>query len=57
MNWVFGGPYLYRADLQPEGYLVRANDDVELVFDLSGNHVGQLVTANDNVRVQFNANN
>ena len=57
MNCAFGGPYLYGADLQQEAYLVRANDNVELVFDLSGNHLGQLVRVNDNVRAQFNANN
>jgi hypothetical protein len=57
LNRAFGGPYLYAVNLKQEGYLVRANDDVSLVFDLAGNHIGELVRATDNIRVQFDANN
>jgi len=56
-NWAFGGPYLYNSNLQQEAYLVRANEDTELMFDLGGNHVGELVRVDDDVRVQFNADN
>jgi hypothetical protein len=52
-NRAFGGPYIYSKDLEKEGYLVRANDQVEVLFDLSGAHIGELVKANDKVRLQF----
>lgn len=57
MNPAFGGPYLYDLKLQTEGYTVRVNDDVELVFDCDGEHCGQFVRANENVRVHFNKAN
>jgi hypothetical protein len=53
MNTAFGGPYMYSTDLQQEGYVVRANDDVDLLFDLSGNHIGELVRVNDGMKLQF----
>jgi hypothetical protein len=55
VNWAFGGPYLYNIDLAQVGYVVKANNDVELLFDLLGNHIGELVKASEKVRVQFNA--
>ncbi len=57
MNRAFGGPYLYSTNLQQEGYVVRADDHVELLFDLSGNRLGELVRADNEVRVQFNSDN
>jgi hypothetical protein len=57
MNRAFGGPYCYSTDLAQEAYIVRANDNIELVFNLLGEHVGQLVRVNEQIKVQFTANN
>ena len=56
-NAAFGGPYLYNHDQRNVGYLVKANEDVELVFELSGDFSGYLVAANEEVRVQFDTSN
>ena len=56
-NSVFGGPYLYNNDLSQVGYLVKAKDLVELVFDSMGNFSGILVHANDQVRCHFDKSN
>lgn len=57
INSAFGGPYLYSDSLQQEGYLVRVNNMIELVFDMQGSHSGQLVTADEQVQVQFDRDN
>jgi hypothetical protein len=54
-NRAFGGPYIYSKNLEKEGYLVRASDEVEILFDIEGAHVGELIKANDQVRLQFGA--
>jgi hypothetical protein len=52
-NQFYGGPYIYNADMEKEGFVVRANDDVSLTFDLSGNYIGFIASAknekNENV--------
>lgn len=53
MNRAFGGPYLYSIKLDQMGYLVRANDLVDLLFDPQGNHIGQLVRVNSQLQAQF----
>jgi hypothetical protein len=57
MNVALGGPYLYTKELRQKGYLVRANSEVELTFDLAGENVGHLVRANETVRLQFDTDN
>lgn len=32
-NKFYGGPYLYNLKLEQEGFIVRANDQVSLIFD------------------------
>jgi hypothetical protein len=49
--------YLYTKELRQKGYLVRANSEVELTFDLAGENVGHLVRANETVRLQFDTDN
>jgi hypothetical protein len=34
-NRFYGGPYLYSVVLEQEGFIVRANDRVSLIFDMS----------------------
>jgi len=57
INSAFGGPYLYTNSLVQDGYIVRVDEMLELVFDISGSHSGQLVTVNEWVQVQFDRNN
>ncbi|PBB98370.1 hypothetical protein [Mesorhizobium sp. WSM3862] len=35
-NRYYGGPFVYDTKLNQEGFLVRANDEVSLIFDMSG---------------------
>ena len=53
LNRAFGGPYLYSLELEQKGYLVRANDLVDLLFDAKGNHIGQLVRTDQQVQAEF----
>ena len=57
LNSTFGGPYLYTNELTNAGYLVKANENVDLIFELSGEFSGFLVSANEQIRVQFDTSN
>lgn len=46
-NTAWDGPYLYDLSNRPEGYVVRANDDVALLFDTSGKLTGSLIAAGE----------
>ncbi len=39
-NKTYGGPFLYSVDMAQEGYLVKANESVVIVFDLKGDQLG-----------------
>jgi len=52
-----GGPFFYNHDLQQEGYLVRANEQVSIVFSLKGEFIGFTVTHVSGIRLVFDSNN
>ena len=56
-NKFYGGPYSYSTDLNQNGFLVRANDNVTLFFDMSArfNEFG-VVTEQGNTNI-FDVNN
>ena len=56
-NSSFSGSYLYNDSLRQIGYLVKANELVELVFESLGDFSGILVHANTQVRCHFNKSN
>ena len=37
-NRYYGGPFIYSTTLEQEGFVVRANDEVSLIFDLSAQY-------------------
>jgi hypothetical protein len=56
-NRAFGGPYIYSKTLGKDGYLVRASDQVEILFSIAGARLGELVRVNDQVRVRVSDKN
>jgi hypothetical protein len=42
-NRFFGGPYFYGVDLSQEGFVVRANEQISLIFDMSARYRGFMV--------------
>jgi hypothetical protein len=46
VNPSYPGPYIYRLNLTREGFLVRANSQVELVFNERAKHEGIIVHTN-----------
>jgi len=42
-NSYYGGPYVYSTELSQEGFVVRANDKVSLIFDISAKFVKFIV--------------
>ena len=42
-NSYYGGPYVYSTELSQEGFVVRANDKVSLIFDISARFVQFIV--------------
>ena len=57
LNAAFSGPFIYSQDLNQEGFIVRANADVELIFDNILEFKGLAIRANKNVSVLFNEDN
>ena len=56
LNRSYGGPYLYDVNLNQEAYIVRASN-VDLLFNLNGEFIKLLVSANDLVKIEFDQNN
>lgn len=42
-NRSYGGPYLYSQGLEQEGFIVRANDQISLIFDQSAHFTGFII--------------
>ncbi|AFL73267.1 hypothetical protein [Thiocystis violascens] len=43
-NRYYGGPYLYDVNLNQEGFVVRANEEISLIFDSSARFTSYLVS-------------
>jgi hypothetical protein len=56
-NPAFTGPFVYSLDLEREGFIVRANEQAELIFNDSIEFVGFIVDANDKVSIVFDIEN
>ena len=57
LNSAYSGPSMYSDKLQQEGFMVRANDNVELIFDLNNEFTSICVKTAQNVFVLFDTNN
>ena len=53
-NSSFGGPFLYNVGLIQEGYIVRVDNLVSLIFDMSSKFIGYSVLVNDQCSVIYN---
>ena len=56
-NVSFGGPFLYSLDLDQKGFLVRANEKVTLLFDMSSEFIGVAVKHDSGVVLLFDTDN
>jgi hypothetical protein len=56
-NSAYSGPFVYSCDLKQKGFVVRANDSVELIFDLNSSLTSICVKANEKVSVIFDTSN
>ncbi|MDA3895279.1 MAG: hypothetical protein PF482_03910 [Desulfobacteraceae bacterium] len=43
-NRYYGGPYIYNTQLKQVGFLVRANENVSLIFDMSARFISYIVS-------------
>ena len=57
LNTAYSGPFVYSEGLDKEGYVVKANDNLELIFNLNNDFAALCVKANENVFVLFDDNN
>jgi hypothetical protein len=57
LNSAYSGPFIYSLEFQQEGFMIRANDSVELIFDLNNQFVATCIRANQVVFVLFDTNN
>ena len=57
VNTAYSGPFVYTLDLRQEGFIVKANDNVELIFSFENDFIGLCIKANDNVYVFFDEKN
>ena len=57
LNTAYSGPFIYSRDFVRENYLVRANDKVELIFDLGNEFTGICIKASERVCALFSTNN
>ena len=57
LNSTFGGPFVYSLELNQEGYLVRVNDQISLIFNMVGEFVGHIVSHDSGVSMLFNTDN
>ena len=56
-NSSYGGPFIYSRELQQEAFIVRANDTVELIFNLENEFTSICVKANQEVFDLFDITN
>ena len=56
-NPAYGGPFLYSLDLQQEGFLVRANEQVSIIFDMDSEFTGFTVHHDSGIILTFDTNN
>jgi hypothetical protein len=56
-NSAYGGPFLYSLSLDQEGFLVRANDEVSIIFDKAGGYSGFTVQHDKGIVLTFDINN
>ena len=56
-NVSFGGPFLYSLDLEQKGFLVRANEKVTLLFDMSSEFIGVAVRHDSGIVLLFDTDN
>ena len=57
LNPAYSGPFIYSCELQQEGFIVRANDNVELIFDLNNEFTAICIRTNQGVFALFDTNN
>ena len=53
MNPGFGGPYIYDKQLSRTGYAVKATENIDLLFDLEGEPIGQLAKIDEKLKARF----
>lgn len=53
INRGYGGPYLYNIALEQIGYIVKADEKVDLLYRMDCEFDGLLVLANDKVKIAF----
>jgi len=52
-NRGFGGPYLYSSQLQKEGFLVNANEKINIIYNMKNNHIGFCVIHGEKIQLVF----
>jgi hypothetical protein len=57
LNSAYSGPFIYSLQLQQEGFMVRANDNVELIFNPNNQFMAICIKANQEVFVLFDTKN
>jgi len=57
VNTAYSGPFVYTLDLRQEGFIVRASDNVELIFNFENDFIGLCIKANNDVYVLFDEKN